>query len=457
MPNDNPQFLAVSLFSGAGIGDLGLRAANYRFIAMSELEEDRIALAKANFPEATHYQGDIWDTKDIIVAEVLKTLSILGKDLDLISCTAPCQGMSKNGQGTLLNNIRAGKRPKLDPRNRLIIPALEIITRLNPTVVVFENVLEMRRTLIEDKKGCVISILDLIRRELGQEYVGEAYDIEFANYGIPQRRQRLITCYSKSPAHKKLWHNGGKLIPPATHAPIATAGQARWVSVSEAIKGFPPLDARCKATATHSNTPFHRVPVLDEMKYFWVENTPSGKSAFDNQCIHCGFTGNIVHSNTRGVDGINRSSKDTPIYCVKCNNLLPRPSVTTPDGRKRIMSGYTSAYKRMQADLPAPALTRNFSYACSDQKLHPYQNRVLSIAEAMSIHTISDYMYEWTYSPDNTKPVPDALIRLVIGESIPPKFMEILGLYLARTMRNFEQDTGAHEPQISLFKYYNVS
>lgn len=457
MHDDNEELLAVSLFSGAGIGDLGLRAAKYRFIAMSELEDDRIALARTNFPEATHYQGDIWVTKDIIVADVLKQLSILGKDLDLISCTAPCQGMSKNGQGTLLNNIRSGKRPKLDPRNRLIIPALEIITRLKPTMVVFENVPEMRRTLVEDEDGELISILALIRKRLGQEYVGEAYDIEFANYGIPQRRQRLITCYSKSPAHKNLWHTGGKLVPPVTHAPIQKVGQARWVTVSEAINDFPPLDAKCRATASYPHIPFHRVPLLDEVKYFWVENTPPGKSAFDNQCIQCGFSGNTAHSNIRGRDGINRSSKETPIYCIKCNSLLPRPSVATPDGRKRIMSGYTSAYKRMQADLPAPALTRNFSYACSDQKLHPYQNRVLSIAEAMTIHTISDYKYDWTCGLDKKQYVSDALIRLVIGESIPPKFMEILGRYLASTMRGSSQDVISYEPQMSLFNNYHMS
>lgn len=457
MNEEKEELLAVSLFSGAGIGDLGLRAAKYRFIAMSELEDDRIALAKANFPEASHYPGDIWVTKDLIVTDVLRRLSIIGKGLDLITCTAPCQGMSKNGQGTLLKNIRSGKRPKLDPRNRLIIPALDIITRLEPTMVVFENVPEMRRTIIEDEDGELISILDLIRKRLGQEYVGGAYDIEFANYGIPQRRQRLITCYSKSHAHKMLWNVGGKLIPPPTHAPIQTGNQAQWVTVSEAIKDFPPLDAKCKATASHPGIPFHRVPVLDSIKYFWVENTPPGKSAFDNQCLQCGFSGNTVHSNTRGRDGVNRSSKETPIYCIKCNSLLPRPSVATQDGGRRIMSGYTSAYKRMQADLPAPALTRNFSYACSDQKLHPYQNRVLSIAEAMTIHTISDYGYTWRCGPDNKTYVSDALIRLVIGESIPPKFMEILGLYLASTMRNNSQDMGSHEPQMSLFKSYHIS
>src|SRR5260221_8674742 len=101
--------------------------------------------------------------------------------------------MSKNGQGTLLNNIRQGKRPALDPRNRLILPALEVIKRIHPLWVLFENVGEMRNTMVADDDGNLRSILELIETALLPDYKGRSYDVEFADYGIPQRRQRLIT------------------------------------------------------------------------------------------------------------------------------------------------------------------------------------------------------------------------------------------------------------------------
>jgi len=98
------------------------------------------------------------------------------------------------------------------------------------------------------------------------------------------------------------------------------------------------------------------------------------------------------------------------------------------------MSGYTSAYKRMDGDLPAPALTRNLSYPCSDHKIHPTQNRVLSLAEAMRLHTLDHYDFRWGplkqvgRGPKKTaKAAPDSLMRLVIGESVPPFFFELLG------------------------------
>lgn len=82
------------------------------------------------------------------------------------------------------------------------------------------------------------------------------------------------------------------------------------------------------------------------------------------------------------------------------------------------MRGFTSAYKRMSFDRPASALTRNLSYACSDNKLHPEQNRVLSLREAFILHTIDRFQYEWKRR--DGRAVSDKTIREIIGESIPP-------------------------------------
>lgn len=368
--------VAVSLFTGAGIGDVGWRDAGYDFVLMNEIDEPRALLASRNFPDASLVVGDIWEKQDEIVKRAHALL--VGRRLDLLTCTAPCQGMSKNGQGTLLRNIRSGQRPRFDPRNRLVLAGLSVIKALQPQWVVFENVSEMAFTLIEDSQGEIRSIPDIIKSELSPlGYRGEAYDIEFADYGIPQRRRRLITIYTVVPRAIELLNTGGSLIPPASHSKNAEAGLTPWVSVADALAGFPALDAASPALAVDDSEPFHRVPLLDERKYRWVVNTPPSSSAFDNQCADCGFDENPTHGSRQGVNGVNRSIPDTPINCLRCGAILPRPHVIE-DGQPRIMRGYTSAYKRMAADLPASTLTRNLSYACSDQKLHFSENRVLS-------------------------------------------------------------------------------
>lgn len=430
----------VSLFSGAGIGDLGLRAAGIHFLAMCEIEEDRSALAKLNYPDTEHFAHGIEEAADNLCAFVTNELAKTQDELFLLSCTAPCQGMSKNGQGTLLNLIRKGERPEFDPRNRLILPALQIIQSLQPKWVVFENVIEMRNTVIQDGCQTLRPILEIIHDSLTPHgYDGAAYDVEFADYGIPQRRQRLITVYTRDRDATQRFRAGVPLIPPPTHAKIPDGKLKRWVSVVEALSRFPTLDGNAEASAVCNAVPFHYVPVLDPKKYEWIRRTPPARSAFDNQCVNpaCGFQDNPTHGASHGTDGINRAHKHTPLFCERCGSLLPRPYTEEKDGSKRIMSGYTSAYKRMDGSLPAPALTRNLSYPCSDQKVHPTQNRVLSLAEAMRLQTVDTYDYQW--GPLSVKKgsrtvrkelAPDSLIRLVIGESVPPGFLELLGQHL---------------------------
>lgn len=427
---DKYEKTTISLFAGAGVGDKGLEAAGFRFLLHNEIEKNRAALIQTNFPNSRVIEGDIWNFEEKIVGRVGDILG--SKELFALIATPPCQGMSQNGLGTLLSNVRKGLRPTLDPRNRLILPALIIAAILKPKWVIFENVSRMSNTVIEDEKGNFRQILDLIPEYLGTEYVGEAKVVEFADYGIPQRRKRLITVYSKLPNAKDLLKAGGSLIPPPTHDKLGKNNLPKWVTLRDAIGEFPGLDAKASKTAKNPTLPLHYVPVLDAEKYEWISHTSEGESAFNNQCINpdCRFDNNSKHGAFRNSLGINRAKKDTPLYCLKCGHLLPRPFARNPDGSLRIMRGYTSAYKRMSWHLPAPTLTKNFSFPCSDNNIHPAQNRVLSLAEACQLHSISDFDYRWgplLLKGKEIKQASDSLIREAIGESIPPRFMYLLG------------------------------
>lgn len=451
--------LTISLFSGAGIGDKGLEYAGYNFILHNELNYERAALIKTNFPSSNVITGDILKEEKYILDKVNQILK-QNKEIFAIISTPPCQGMSQNGLGKLLDNIRKGKRPKLDPRNRLIIPALRIASQLKPQWIIFENVSQMSNTIIKDEQGNLVNILDLIPEYLGKEYVGESKVIEFADYGIPQRRKRLITIYSRLDNAKKFLNNGGSLIPEKTHDKLGKNNLQKWVTVRDVIAKFTPLDSKDKTTAFCAEIPLHYVPVLEQKKYDWISFTPENDSAFNNQCINpkCGFQNNPKHGTSRNKLGINRANKNTPLYCLKCGKLLPRPYTEEKDGSLRIMSGYTSAYKRMSWDLPASTLTKNLSYPCSDNKIHPSQNRVLSLAEASTLHTISDFHYQWgpiIINGEKFAQAKDSLIRDAIGESIPPKFMYILGKHLLNITNGQIFQMGRREMQLELLSLVN--
>jgi len=415
------KLLGVSLFASSGIGDLAMRKLGVEMIVANEFLPERASLFEVNYPECDMLVGDIWSLSDEIVHLTLQRLE--GRQLDVLVATPPCQGMSSNGLGKLLAEVRAGKRPALDPRNRLIIPTVEIIKQLQPRLVVFENVPAMRNTVILNEAAELVNILDFITGELKPTYSGSAELVEFADFGVPQRRQRLITTFTSDEKLKRAIDENGTLISSPTHAPTGNLMQSPWRTVRDVIGEFPTLDAVAGREGNLSFHPLHRVPVLDSKKYEWIRHTPEGAGAFDNQCVNaaCGFDRNLVHGSTRCSDGINRANTDTPLYCERCHELLPRP-FTIVDGEKRLMRGFTSAYKRMSWDYPAPTLTTNLSYPSSDHNLHPSQNRVLSLQEALTLHTISDFIYRWE-RPDGSS-VSDSLIRDSIGESVPPAGLE---------------------------------
>lgn len=427
---------AISLFSCGGIGDLGLRHAGFDVLVANELLEERAEVFKFNYPNTQMITGDIWQKQQNILTQTKQALN--GKPLDLVFATPPCQGMSKNGRGKLLNAIRQGLKPEIDERNLLIMPTLAIFLASGAHTLVLENVPEMENTYIPNpsQDGEMIGIIDFIKQSLGSEFSNSIRVVEFADYGVPQCRQRLISIFTKHEKLKKYLQQTGSLFPDNTHSKNGKQ-LLPWKTVRNAIAHLPALDASKTETAKHKFIPYHSVPLLDEEKYFWVSNTPKEKGAFDNQCINplCYFDKNPTHGSSVDEKGVNRYNTETPLFCAKCGDLLPRPWVKE-NGQYRLMKGYTSAYKRMSWDSPASTLTRNLSYACSDNKVHPEQNRVLSLYEAMILHTITDYEFYWQRA--DGKRVSDKLIRELIGESIPPAGLEKIFCHLAQILQDID-------------------
>ena len=162
---------------------------------------------------------------------------------------------------------------------------------------------------------------------------------------------------------------------------------------------------------------------MKKEKLWWVENTPYDETAYNNQCTHCGFIGTPRHGMCY-LEGRHQSRKDTPIYCARCNSLLPRPTMIDKEtGLRRMIKGFDSAYRRMVWELPAPTLTQNFQFESSDKKLHPEQDRVLSIQEGLILQSISRYDYKFSI---DGKDITRSMCCEVIGESVPPYLIELI-------------------------------
>ena len=408
----------LSLFSSAGIGELGIKASGMKILLSNELLPNRCSLYKENYPETRSICGDIWKLQDVIVNT--------WRELDqrapyLIYATPPCQGMSFNSVGKRLQEIREGRQPKDDPRNRLIIPTINIVKKLRPQWLLLENVQEMGNTIIPMEDGTYKNIIDFIREEL-PDYVGGPEIVNCADYGIPQTRIRLITIFSRTDKGKVYFKRNGSFLPARTHSEKGVNGKTKWVTLRDVIGDLPPLSSEVGKNQDPT-IPWHIVPVMKPEKLWWVQNTPYNETAYNNQCIRCGYLDNPRHG-MQFKEGRHISKKDTPIYCERCGELLPRPTmIDKKTGERRLIKGFDSAYRRMVWDAPSGTLTQLFQSEASDKKIHPSQNRTLSVYEGLIIQTIADYQYKFSVGG---KPISPNACCQVIGESVPPRLIEII-------------------------------
>ena len=415
--DQNTAFVSGSIFSGGGLGDVGIEwGGGVPVIAASELLPSRAALLRANFTNTKVFEGDICREKDNYISYFKQKLA--GKRPWLLTLSPPCQGMSSNGAGKLSAAVKAGNRSSEDPRNRLILPGIDIVEKLQPDWFVLENVRRMENTIIRNEQNKPENILSCLSRRLHPlGYTIRANILDFRSYGVPHHRERLITIGCRIPGVVSLVSPIDKIYstclsplhPMPSHGPMC---KLPHVSLRDAIGHLPALDAHTKLT--DSEDPYHNIPPWNEKQYFWMRHTPEGQTAFDNlQCPDCQkIAGN-----------------PTAVRC-SCGSSLPRPQ-KEENGRSRLVRGFRSSYRRMNWNKPASTLTMNSGVISSDVKGHPVQNRVLSLREILILSTLDHPLWKDRFTfrgipfgrMKKNELFSKKLIREVVGESIPPLAM----------------------------------
>ena len=165
------RFLALDLFSGCGGLSLGLKAAGFQVLAAFENDADSITAYRLNHPRTKIFEGDI---RNVDTNEVKKLLK--GKPLHFLAGCPPCQGFSSMRR---LNK----KRSKRDARNSLILEYLRFVKDLKPLTIMMENVPGLINYSLFKK---VITELYLLG------YDPKIQTVKLQQYGVPQRRRRLV-------------------------------------------------------------------------------------------------------------------------------------------------------------------------------------------------------------------------------------------------------------------------
>jgi DNA (cytosine-5)-methyltransferase 1 len=171
--NKSRKLTAVDLFCGCGGTSEGLKQAGFKVIAAIDNDPRVAETYKANHPEAYFWQEDI---QSLSIHTFTRRLCLKKGDLDLLAGCPPCQGFSTM---RTLN----GSRCINDPRNDLVHVFQEFVEKLSPKAVMLENV----PGLAEDRR---FASFCRSLKKLG--YIGDHRILNAEDYGVPQRRRRLI-------------------------------------------------------------------------------------------------------------------------------------------------------------------------------------------------------------------------------------------------------------------------
>jgi len=172
---------AIDLFCGCGGMTEGLKQAGFQVLWGNDVAAHPLMAYRANHPEVLVAEEDI---RQIECRELMGVLGLKKGGLDLLAGCPPCQGFSS----IRTNN---GRYSIPDERNDLINDYLRFVEAFRPKVVMLENVPGLKDDTRFDK--FVATMADF-------GYQGEWKILNVANYGVPQRRRRLIyvAAYKKS-------------------------------------------------------------------------------------------------------------------------------------------------------------------------------------------------------------------------------------------------------------------
>ena len=165
---------SIELFAGAGGLALGLEQAGFEHIGLVEFNKDAADTLVVNRPQWNVLCEDI---AQVAERDLEKEFGVPKYKLDLLSGGAPCQSFSY-----------AGKRLGLqDVRGTMFYHYATFLHKLQPKMFLFENV---RGLLTHDGGRTFKTILNIFEDE---GYTTVYKVLNAWNYGVPQKRERLIT------------------------------------------------------------------------------------------------------------------------------------------------------------------------------------------------------------------------------------------------------------------------
>ncbi|MBC8234776.1 DNA cytosine methyltransferase [bacterium] len=348
------QLKVIDLFAGAGGFGLGFQLAGYEVTCSIEIDKWAAETLRVNNPNMRVIQEDIryFQSSD----DIRQTFS---GSLHVIIGGPPCQGFSVASP--------AQKDPK-DPRNNLFKDFARWVECFKPQIFVMENV----RGILSRRNASGEKVIDIIQNTFAHlGYSVEIWQLNAAEYGVPQMRQRVLIVGNRV-GLKKI----GK--PPETHFVFEQNDGDLQMNVLDDVKG---LQCAISVWEAISDLPELKAGEGEEEQSYTAEpETEFQRWARGKQEV---LFNHVAMKHTKRM-----VERFRHINCGQ--SVLNAPKEHR--ARKRNGNGqpskvpYNSNNRRFHPDRPSYTIPASFYSSF----IHPFQHRNLTAREAARIQSFPD-------------------------------------------------------------------
>lgn len=375
----------VDLFCGPGGLSEGFRRVGFRTVLAIDSDQAACRTFRLNHAAVP---------EEMVLNERLDTIDIqditdrLGHArVDVVVGGPPCQGFSKVRRHTFKKDADGERAFPTEGRNELYRCMVEVVSRLQPSYVVVENVVGIH-TAMKDRR----SYLGLMRDELqAAGYTVDSFLINSAIFGVPQNRVRyfLVGRRAGLPVAiplgtyrdplRRSFHNG------VLRTPLWVEDGDEPVALWEAIGDLPELSA-------------------DDGE--WISRDDRGGAA-GTDGIEILYNHVARYQNKRDLDlfGLLRPGENGRDVIEKYKR---------PDLMRYRDDVFHDKYFRLRPDEPCRTIV---AHLCKDGNsfIHPYQIRSISVREAARIQSFpDDYIFTGSRGDQFRQ----------IGNAVPPLVAE---------------------------------
>ncbi len=346
-------YSVIDLFCGVGGLTHGLVDKGFKVVAGIDIDNSCKYAFEQNNKGAKFYPDNISELR----AEQLDALFIKDRKKILVGC-APCQPFS------LYNKKRKNISEIIeDDKWKLLDSFADLIISTQPDIISMENVLSLRIF----NNGSVLA--NFKEKLIENGYKISDFDVNVQDYGVPQRRKRLVLFGTK-------YQKEIELIKP-THT------KGKYKTVKQALEGIPKLENG----GTDPNDKLHHCRLLGDLNLRRIKATREG-----------GFW--------------REWSDDLKLECHK------------KEGGK----SFRSVYGRMSWDDVAPTMTTYCIGLGNGRFGHPEEDRAISLREAA---IFQDFPKTYDFIDPKLTFSASSLARQ-IGNAVPVGLGKVIGESIKR-------------------------